>query len=257
MGTPTWRTTYKQELIFKSPNTGNPFQNTAGDPLAGITEDKPYWTLNYSWSARSRPRWIKEYAAAINSDDIRLDGDNFGKYQVLMGELEIAPEVDEEGTEYRRILLQILTHPEKEGWIREFPNVGYYEVTKKIYARYVTGQPTQVLREAGRYRIEDDTGEVERPAWLDKDGAAIRETYNYNNPRHQDTVRIPLKMPLDDKDFIWIKCDTRKKLPFGPLGLKKYRRGSLSHPTGEAWHGTHIAATHWPARTSFRSSSTP
>lgn len=215
--TPTWRTTYKQELIFKSPNDGKPFQNTAGDPIAGIQEEKPFWMMNYNFSARNKPRWIRSYAGAINDDEIRLDGESFGKYELLIGDLEITPEFDENAIEFRRINLQIVVHPEKEGWIREFPNVGYYEL--------VWGKSTSRKE---RVRILDEKGEpVEKPAWLDQGGAAIRwpveSQANGKGSRAITNVeknRQPLKYPLANEDFIWIKCDTRRKLPFKTLQLK-------------------------------------
>lgn len=225
--TPTWRSTYKTEQILRSPNTNKPFLNSVGDPITGIQEERAFWTAEYAFNVPSRPVWLERYAGAINSDEITLDGVKYGPRRVAMGELTITPQIDEDGVEYRSVALQLVTHPEEDGWLRQFPNVGYYELADEIGRVYlgggVYGQGPTGRRK--RVRIVDEESEpVEQPAWIDPFGRAIRApaapNATANTTGSSRTTKQPLKVPLDEADFVWLGIDTKKQLPFNLLRLR-------------------------------------
>lgn len=216
--TPTVKTSYKEVLLSRSPNSGKAFVNTAGDLIASVREEVAFWTFDYQFNAPFRPKWTKAYAGAINSDDIKLDGETFTKFQVAMGEIEIVPQMDGNGNVYRSIRAQLITHPEPEGWIREFPNVGFYEIYSKrvgVNGQPVSGSVFETVK--ARRRINDEEGNpVEKPWWLNSEGGAVRRE---GDPAKPNAVP-PLKVPMEESDFIWLRLDTRKQLPFRALKLR-------------------------------------
>jgi hypothetical protein len=189
---------------------GNPIVNTAGSRLLELNEEFDLWRLQVSKNIPRFPPWAKQYAGAVNSDTVRIDGETFAPRTLKFSSPRLGPRDVINDIPFRPLAFS-LVHNEQT-WDRFLLNRGFEE----IEVRSVTNPQTQQTEERlVRVPIQNPDGEyISDPAFLDEQGRAFRD----------DAANVRglagSSNPLQRDEIIVLRFRTRKQLPFSVLPLR-------------------------------------
>jgi hypothetical protein len=202
---------------------GKPIVNTAGDLIAGITEELNFWVFNVTVKLPSVPRWLLDYRNAVNADAVRISGITIDPGYLLFkrpkaGRLEKV-KVGDETISYVPFSFSLVYNPRT--WITRVFNRGLYELEWENPDKPGEGKSKKVP-------IKDDEGEdVKEPQFLDRFGRCPRETVpvldddgkpTFDNDG-QPITEERIKTTLDPSDIIVIERWTKDRLPFSRLPI--------------------------------------
>lgn len=191
-------------------SNGLPLVNTAGDPLLGATREFHDAVINVQKNLAALPSWLDTYIDSINSDDVRIKGRTWKK-----GTLLYVPESFDEVQDAKRFYwdakIQLIYN--REGWTDVFPNVGRRELKPGLKGEDLLKLPEEERAAAAQDKLIDIlVGDPPRvttePVWLDRNGAAIRDSAGN------------VKTKLDPSELIFIEREPHGSQPFTRLPIR-------------------------------------
>jgi hypothetical protein len=165
----------------------DPWVNTAGDLIAGITRTENHWIFNVQKNVQTVPAWFLNYADAVNSDAVTIKGLAILPHYLMLKEprIPLNPSTETIGGiaySYYPISFSLVYNPRT--WITKVYNRGLFEIDAV----------------EGYRRIEIDGEPVDEPQFLDEDGAF-------------------LPPPVDPADMVILEGWDHELLPFSVLPL--------------------------------------
>jgi hypothetical protein len=126
----------ERQSLF-DPNTNRLHTTAAGEMIRNLRDTVYFPTLAYTYRMRSLPSWFKEAQRnPINEDFVRLDGESFEPYTLMVTTATADSLIDQQNESYwRDISIEIAYDP--DGWDKLLPHLGYYELrmTAREYKR--------------------------------------------------------------------------------------------------------------------------
>lgn len=166
--------------------SGDPWINTAGDLIAGITKKKTRIIFNVQKNVSAVPAWALSYADAVNSDAVNIRGLAIAAGYLLLGDLRVGNLTQETVNSLNYLYFPIsftLTY-DPDDWKTRVYNRGLYQYDGTDYKPCV-----------------DSEGEpVSEPAFLDGAGAQ-------------------LPFPVNPASIVTLEDWSHDQLPFSVLPL--------------------------------------
>jgi hypothetical protein len=118
----------EDRISLFDPNTDEIHVTAAGEMIRNLRDTFYFPTLAYSYRMKSLPPWFREaQAGPINSDYVRLDGEGYEPYTLMVTNASAEAIIDQQSNNYWRDLnLEIAYDP--DGWDKRLPHMGYYEL---------------------------------------------------------------------------------------------------------------------------------
>jgi hypothetical protein len=205
-------TSHKQKLL-STDIEGNPFKNTAGDPIIGIEAERSFIEVRISADVDAVKPAVWEYRDAINNAAVKFNTPQlkktFPKNTLRVVSIS-ASELEFSGlNEYTTLEMVLQENP--DGWNHKELNLGLRE------AFYSSNDGKNILRP-----ILDGTGvPITEPVFLDQYGHAYRVGVNANNAEleYVDVAGKELRTDLTDDEIIVLDFKVYHEKPFGVLNL--------------------------------------
>ncbi len=177
---------------------GQPMLNTAGD-LIEEEVDETHYVFHARRNFAALPRWIEDYADAVNIDDVRIRGFTWRAGHVRMEGISLPGElVWENGVPYIPFEWTARYRPRRP-WNEPLLNRGFHELDAQLLEdAFTSGQDPADFRVLKPITIGDPEELITEPAWLDENGVAFRDAEGrVRVPRPEEIILLPRKRHLE------------------------------------------------------------
>jgi hypothetical protein len=189
--------------VVERDEQGNPIVNTAGSRLLELNEEYDLWRIQVTKNIARFPPWAKQYAGAVNSDTVRIDGETFAPRTLKFATPRLSSRDVMNQIPFRRLDFS-LVHNEQT-WDRFLLNRGVEEIEVRTVVNPQTGEEEE--REVRVPIVDEDGQPIADPVFLDDAGRQFRDG--------DGNVRRP-----ERDEIIILRFRTRKQLPFSILPLR-------------------------------------
>lgn len=202
---------------------GKPMLNTAGSPII-VEEDFDFTVCNVRKNIAAVPSWWGDYAGAVNNDTFRVGTFTFPPRTAKIKHRHIGPQIIENDIAYHECSFSLYHNPDT--WDARPLNVGMLEVRVRSNPNGASTRTPldNYIRDLVPV-LNNNHEPISEPVFLNKYGQRPRVRRNgtlITGEFVEDEIFEPwrIKNPLDPKDIITLRFETRNLQPFKRLPLR-------------------------------------